>query len=118
MHDITDVSIKVQETAEHTPPVPYDEDLPTNSELAKIIVKDGCQNSAINKKLLEFYKILEMGLKTYHKLSNNCNINPTTALSANSEVKAVDAIFLLAQRLAPNSQHYTATTLEIVVTTN
>ena len=62
VYDITDVNIKLQETAEHKPPVPYDEDISTTSELSKIIFKDGFQETVLKKRLSDLYTMLKIGL--------------------------------------------------------
>ena len=62
MYDITDVNIKLQEPAEHNPPVPYDEDISTTSELSKIIFKDGFQETVLKKRLSDLYTMLKIGL--------------------------------------------------------
>ena len=83
MYNITDVSIKLQEPAEHAPPVPYNENIATTSKLAKIIFNCGFERTALDKRLSEFCE--KLILRQEHSLIPVVTVTP--GLSAATAVK-------------------------------
>ena len=55
-------TMAVREPSDHTPPVTYDNDVPTTTKLAKFIFKNGFETCELDKRLSEFYAMRKVGL--------------------------------------------------------
>ena len=85
---VYDVNIELEETAEHTPPVPYNRYIETNSKLARMVFYDGFRKGPLNKRLVEFYSMRTIGLFTI-------DVKPEIA---EAKIKELIQIYLYLQR--------------------